>query len=47
MGSEQEDRKRQALKPGAGDKLHPNRAGCLALAWTIDLDLLFPAEVSR
>ena len=32
---------------GPGDKLHPNRAGYLAMAEAVDLKLLLPAEVTR
>ena len=32
---------------GPGDKLHPNRAGYLAMAYAINLKLLFPPEVIR
>jgi lysophospholipase L1-like esterase len=32
---------------GAGDKLHPNRAGYLAMGMAIDLDLLLPKQASR
>jgi lysophospholipase L1-like esterase len=32
---------------GPGDKLHPNRAGYLAMAGAIDLKLLFAGEVGR
>ncbi len=31
---------------GAGDKLHPNRAGYMAMAAAIDLKLLFPTAVT-
>jgi len=32
---------------GAGDKLHPNRAGYLAMGLAIDLDLLLPKQAGR
>ena len=32
---------------GPGDKLHPNRAGYLAMAAAIDLKSLFPTEKGR
>ena len=32
---------------GAGDKLHPNRAGYLAMGMAIDLDLFAPKAQGR
>jgi len=32
---------------GPGDKLHPNRAGYLAMGMAIDLDLLQPKQQAR
>jgi lysophospholipase L1-like esterase len=32
---------------GPGDKLHPNRAGYLAMGMAIDLDLFFPKQQTR
>ena len=32
---------------GAGDKLHPNRTGYLAMGQAIDLDLFKPGRASR
>jgi len=32
---------------GAGDKLHPNRTGYLAMGQAIDLDLFKPGRSSR
>jgi hypothetical protein len=32
---------------GAGDKLHPNRAGYLAMGMAIDLDLFTPEPQGR
>jgi hypothetical protein len=32
---------------GPGDKLHPNRAGYLAMGMAIDLNLLMPKPASR
>ena len=32
---------------GPGDKLHPNRAGYLAMGLAIDLDMLAPKQEAR
>jgi hypothetical protein len=50
------DEKSGGLKPefvpesttgGPGDKLHPNRAGYLAMGMTIDLDLFKPRQHAK